>query len=210
MANIVYAGQNLTTFYSTGIREDTTNPQLTLAQFKNGDGGSDRYNIVEPPYWIDSDSTLYTLFNNANPNQATRNTYYNTVTNFVAATPGDAYTPGTPAINTVWGTNEFTVRNNTPNSTLTVNFSYSYRRVTTDAIQFQLRRDGVTQQTFIPTIAQVPNLTNVIAVTSDNFTLVNTGTPVAQTWSLFTSITAGSGTDYIGARWFRVNFVSLA
>jgi hypothetical protein len=205
MANIVYAGQNLTTFYSTGIREDTTNPQLTLAQFKNGDGGSDRYNIIEPPYWTDDSTALYTLWNSGNNFQSgNRGTYHSTISVYNA---GDAYTA---ASETVWGLNQFTLRNNTPNSTLTINFSFSYRRVTTDAIQFQLRRDGATQQTFIPTLTEDPSATNRIAVTSNNFTLVNTGSPVTQTWSLHTSITAGSGTDYIGARWFRVNFVSLA
>jgi hypothetical protein len=211
MANIVYAGQNLTTYFSTSNSGDVNDPQLTLAQFKYGDGGSDRYNIVEPPYWVDSSEAKYTLWSNATPGQNARNTYYNTVIEYVAGTPSDAYgAGGSPEVNITWGVNEFVVRNNTPNSTLTINFSYSYRRVTTDAIQFQLRRDGVTQQSWAPTTTEVPSATNTIAVTSNNFTLVNTGSPVTQTWSLFSSITAGSGTDYIAARWFRVNFVSLA
>jgi hypothetical protein len=152
----------------------------------------------------------FTLWNNANPYQGARNTYYNNICRYFAGSAGDAYTPGSPEVQEVWGLNQFSLRNNTPNTTLTFNFSFSYRRVTTDAISFQLRKDGVTQQSWAPTTAEVPSGTNVIQVTSNNFTLVNSGSPVIASWSLYTSVTAGSGTDYINSRWFRCNFVSLA
>jgi hypothetical protein len=202
MANIVYAGQNLTSAFSSRYTTTgwTDDENITLGQFNKGNGGSDRYMMVEGPHWTDSSSAAYTLWSNTN---STRNVYYSSIRQFIA---GDQYTPD---VNIQYGDNNFLIRNNTPNSTLTVNFSYSYRRVTTDPIQFQLRKDFVAQQTWTPSTTEVPSGTNVIQVTSNNFTIVNTGSPVAQSWGLFSSVTSGSSTDYIASRWFRCNFVSL-
>lgn len=209
MANIVYAGQNLTTYFSTGVEADMTDSNLTLGQFNKGNGGSDRYLLAEPPYWEDASAATYALWDNTDININGRGTYYPYISEYTAATPGDAYTPGSPEVNNIWY-NSFIIRNNTPNTTLTFNFTYSYRRVTTDAIAFQIRKNYSTvMQSWAPTTVEVPSATNVIQVTSSNFTLVNSGSPVSEPWGLYTSITAGTGTDYIAARWFRCNFVSL-